>query len=141
MPRLEVRESINVDEKRRIAAAAAREVPESGSIIIDSGSTALHLADVLDRERDLTVITNSIPIIRSLALTDRPEVVVLGGALERKTMAMVDETGVELLRDITRRRPLHRLRRHVPGTRLHDALPGGGRHQAGHDGLPPAAWS
>ena len=30
----------------------------------------LHLADALDRERDLTVITNSIPIIRSLA-TDR----------------------------------------------------------------------
>ncbi len=101
VPRLEVREGINVDEKRRIAAAATGEVPERGSLIIDSGSTALHLADQLDRERDLTVITNSIPIIRSLALTDRPQVVVLGGALERRTMAMVDETGAELLRDIT----------------------------------------
>jgi DeoR family fructose operon transcriptional repressor len=101
VPRLEVRESSNVDEKRRIAAAAARELPVSGSVIIDSGSTALHLADVMDRERDLTVITNSIPIIRSLALTDQPEVIVLGGALERKTMAMVDETGVGMLRDIT----------------------------------------
>lgn len=101
VPRLEVREGINVDEKRRIATAATAEVPERGSLIIDSGSTALHLADQLDRERDLTVITNSVPIIRSLALTDRPQVVVLGGALERKTMAMVDETGVDLLRDIT----------------------------------------
>lgn len=101
VPRLEIRESINVDEKRRIAVAAAREVPEGGSIIIDSGSTALHLADALDRERELTVVTNSIPIIRSLALTERPEIVVLGGALERRTMAMVDETGVDLLRDIT----------------------------------------
>jgi DeoR family fructose operon transcriptional repressor len=101
VPRLEVRESINVDEKRRIAAAAAREVPESGTLIIDSGSTALQLADVLDRERDLTVITNSIPIIRSLSLTDRPQVIVLGGALERKTMAMVDETAVEMLRGVT----------------------------------------
>jgi len=101
VPRLDVREGINVDEKRRIAAAATGEVPERGSLIIDSGSTALHLADQLDRERDLTVITNSIPIIRSLALTDHPHVVVLGGALERATMAMVDETGVEMLRDIT----------------------------------------
>ena len=100
VPRLEVRESSNVDEKRRIAVAAAREVPESGTLIIDSGSTALHLADVLDRERDLTVITNSVPIIRSLALTDGPEVMVLGGVLERKTMAMVDETGVEMLRHL-----------------------------------------
>ena len=100
VPRLEVRELSNVDEKRRIAAAAAREVPESGTLIIDLGSTALHLADVLDRERDLTVITNSVPIIRSLALTDGPEVMVLGGVLERKTMAMVDETGVEMLRHL-----------------------------------------
>jgi DeoR family fructose operon transcriptional repressor len=90
-----------VDEKRRIATVAAREVPERGSLIIDSGSTALQLADQLDRERDLMVITNSIPIVRSLSLTDRPEVVVLGGALERRTMAMVDETGVELLRGLT----------------------------------------
>jgi DeoR family fructose operon transcriptional repressor len=101
VPRLEIRESINVDEKRRIAVAATREVPESGTLIIDSGSTALQLADALDRERDLTVITNSIPIIRSLALTDRPEIMVLGGALARRTMAMVDETGVDLLRGIT----------------------------------------
>jgi DeoR family transcriptional regulator, fructose operon transcriptional repressor len=101
VPRLEVRESSHVDEKRRIAAAAARELPVSGSVIIDSGSTALHLADVLDRDRDLTVITNSIPIVRSLALTDRPEVIVLGGALERKTMAMVDESGVAMLRDMS----------------------------------------
>ncbi len=64
------------------------EVPQSGSLIIDSGSTALHLADVLDRERDLTVITNHVPIIRSLATTERPNVVVLGGALRRRTTGL-----------------------------------------------------
>jgi DeoR family fructose operon transcriptional repressor len=101
VPRLEVREGLNVEEKRRIAAMAAREVPEHGSLIIDSGSTALHLAEMLDRERDLTVITNSIPIARALATTERPEIMVLGGTLERRTLAMVDETGVDLLRDIS----------------------------------------
>jgi DeoR family fructose operon transcriptional repressor len=101
VPRLEVREGHNVAEKRRIAKAALVEVPPRGAIIIDSGSTALQLADVLDRERDLTVVTNHVPIIRSLATTDRPEVMVLGGALRRRTMAFVDETSVETLRDIT----------------------------------------
>ena len=101
VPRLQVREGHNVDEKRRIAAAALAEVPESGTLIIDSGSTALHLADALDRDRELTVITNHMPIIRSLATTERPEVVVLGGALRRRTMAFVDETAVEALRDLT----------------------------------------
>jgi len=101
VPRLEVRESHKVGEKRRIATAALLEVPQSGSLIIDSGSTTLHVADLLDRDRDLTVITNSVPIIRSLATTERPDVVVLGGALERKTMTFADQPGVDMLRDIT----------------------------------------
>jgi DeoR family fructose operon transcriptional repressor len=100
VPRLEVREGRNVDEKRRIAGAALAEVPERGTLIIDSGSTALHLADMLYRDRDLVVVTNSIPIMRSLATTVRPKVVGLGGKLERRTMAFVDEMGVDMLRDI-----------------------------------------
>ncbi|MFV2064120.1 MAG: DeoR/GlpR family DNA-binding transcription regulator [Chloroflexota bacterium] len=100
-PRLQVREGRNVDEKRRIATAALAEVPERGSLIIDSGSTTLHLADLLPRDRELTVITNSVPVIRSLAHTDRPEVVVLGGLLKRLSQALVDETGIDMLRDIT----------------------------------------
>jgi DeoR family fructose operon transcriptional repressor len=101
VPRLEVRESRNVENKRRIATAALEEVPEGGSLIIDSGSTTLLLADLLHRDRDLTVITNSVPVIRSLALTDGPEIVVLGGLLKRLSGAMIDETGIDMLRDIT----------------------------------------
>jgi len=101
VPRLEVREGHNVAEKRRIARAAAVEIPEVGSIIIDSGSTALQLADVLDRERELTVITNHLPIVRSLATTDRPDIIVLGGTLRRRTMAFVDEIGVETLNGVS----------------------------------------
>lgn len=100
-PKLERRESQNVEEKHRIARAALEEVPERGAILIDSGSTSAHLADLLDRDRDLTVITNSIPIVQSLATTERPEVVVIGGRLQRNTMAFVDESGVDMLREIT----------------------------------------
>jgi DeoR family fructose operon transcriptional repressor len=101
VPRLEVREGHNVAEKRRIAKAALAEVPQTGSIIIDSGSTALQLADVLDREREIVVVTNQMSIVRSLATTERPDIIVLGGALRRRTMAFVDETGVEALRDMS----------------------------------------
>lgn len=101
VPRLEVREGHNAAEKRRIAKAALAEVPQTGSIIIDSGSTALQLADVLDRERDIVVVTNQMSIVRSLATTERPDIIVLGGALRRRTMAFVDETGVEALRDMS----------------------------------------
>ena len=100
VPRLAEREGHMIAEKRRIARAALAEVPERGTLIIDSGSTALHLADLLDRERDLVVVTNSIPIMRSLATTARPKIVGLGGKLERRTMAFVDEAGVEMLSEI-----------------------------------------
>ena len=100
VPELHVREGQNVEAKRRIGAAAAREVPERGSVLIDSGSTAAHLADAFDRDRDVTVITNAIPIAQSLATSDKPRVVVLGGTLRRRTMAMVDETGVQALREL-----------------------------------------
>ena len=100
VPRLQVREGHMIEEKRRIARAALTEVPERGTLIIDSGSTALHLADLLHRDRDLVVVTNSIPIMRSLATTERPKVIGLGGKLERRTMAFVDEAGVEMLSEI-----------------------------------------
>lgn len=100
VPELRVREGQNADEKRRIAALAALEVPERGAIIIDSGSTSFQLAELLDRERDLTVFTNSIPIAQSLARTERPRIVLLGGTLRRRTLAMVDETSVEQVRDL-----------------------------------------
>ena len=100
VPRLQVREGHMIKEKQRIARAALAEVPERGTLAIDSGSTALHLADVLVRDRDLVVVTISIPIMRSLAPTSRPKVVGLGGRLERRTMAFVDEAGVDMLREI-----------------------------------------
>jgi len=100
VPKLAVREGHMVEEKRRVARAALAEVPERGTLIIDSGSTALHLADMLHRDRDLVVVTNSIPIMRSLATTERPKVIGLGGKLERRTMAFVDEAGVEMLSEI-----------------------------------------
>ena len=100
-PQLEIRGSQNVEEKRRIARAALDLIPDRGSIIIDSGSTTAHLGDVLSRERKVTVVTNSIPIIEALAASEPIEVIVIGGRLRGSTMAAVDATGVDMLRDIT----------------------------------------
>lgn len=100
-PVLDIRMRQNAEAKSRIANAALQELPERGSIIIDSGSTAAYFADVLDRDRDLTVITNSIPIVTSLATTALPRVTLIGGGLRRDTMALVDEAGVEMLDGIT----------------------------------------
>jgi DeoR family fructose operon transcriptional repressor len=93
-PLLAVRNDRQVAEKRRMARLAIQELPDTGTIIIDSGSTLAPLAERLPRYRDLRVVTNSLLTAQILAANDRVEVVVLGGKLRKNTLAMVDQQTV-----------------------------------------------
>ncbi|MGF1645869.1 MAG: DeoR/GlpR family DNA-binding transcription regulator [Kineosporiaceae bacterium] len=93
-PSLTVRGSQHPDEKYRIAERALDEVADEESIIIDSGSTAAQLAGLLPRDRRLTVVTNSVPVVQVLATNEAVDVILLGGALKKATLALVDPTGV-----------------------------------------------
>ncbi len=70
----------NVSEKKKIAAIAKRYISSNDVIIIDSGSTTLELAKVIEDE-NLTVYTNDLQI--ALELAKKPNVVlnVTGGEL------------------------------------------------------------
>lgn len=100
-PRITVRETHHADEKRRIASRAVDELPGAGSIIIDSGSTLMMLAQMIPADSELTVFTNSIPAIESLSSHPSIELHVIGGKLRTDTMAMLDDTAVETVRNIT----------------------------------------
>lgn len=89
-PLLAVRNDLQVAEKRRMAQRAVLELPDSGTIIVDSGSTLTHLAERLPRDRPLQVITNSLLTAQILAENEAVEVVVLGGQVRKNTLAMVD---------------------------------------------------
>lgn len=99
-PNLIVRDTQNAAEKRRIARRAIEELPGEGTILIDSGSTLSFFAELLPEDRNLTVFTNSIPVIQSLSASAAIEVNVIGGLLRKNTMAMVDATGVDMIRDL-----------------------------------------
>jgi DeoR family transcriptional regulator, fructose operon transcriptional repressor len=91
-PLLEARHMVNAEEKLRIATMAVSEVPESGPVIIDSGTTGERLAEVFPVERDVHVVTNS--LLTALTLTRRglKQLTVLGGEVRTNRLAMVDET-------------------------------------------------
>jgi DeoR family fructose operon transcriptional repressor len=76
----------------RIATAAVAEVPERGSVIIDSGSTGQRLAEVFPVDRDVHVVTNSLVTALTLSRRGLRDLTVLGGAVRTKRLAMVDET-------------------------------------------------
>ena len=76
----------------RFATKAVKEVPERGSVIMDSGSTTLRLAEVFPVERDVHVVTNSLMAALTLSRRGLRQLTVLGGAVRTNTLAMVDDT-------------------------------------------------
>lgn len=100
-PLLEVRNDQQVAEKRRIARLAVQELPDSGTIIIDSGSTLTPFAECMPQDRELQVVTNSLLTAQALAKKENVDVVVLGGGLRKNTFAMVDAQTVAAVNEFT----------------------------------------
>jgi DeoR/GlpR family transcriptional regulator of sugar metabolism len=61
------RSTQNIRAKRNIAKAAVSLISDGYSIILDSGSTTIEIARLLDSFNSLTVITHSLPIAMVLA--------------------------------------------------------------------------
>lgn len=87
---LEQRMALHRDEKERIGAAAAKLLPEEGSVLIDSGTTTARLVEAIPSGNELVVTTNSLPL--AWEMTTRPNLTVLmpGGRVRPLTMAQVD---------------------------------------------------
>jgi DeoR family fructose operon transcriptional repressor len=83
---------VNAEEKLRIATMAVAEVPERGSVIIDSGTTGQRLAQVFPVDRDIHVVTNSLLTALTLSRRGLRELTVLGGLVRTNRHAMADET-------------------------------------------------
>jgi DeoR family fructose operon transcriptional repressor len=96
-PMLAARDVVNAEEKLRIATKAVEEVPERGSVLIDSGSTAQRLAEVFPVEREVHVVTNSLMTALTLSRRGLRQLTVLGGAVRTNTLAMVDDAAREEL--------------------------------------------
>lgn len=100
-PLLSKRNDRQDGEKRRIGAAAVNELPDTGSVIIDSGSTAGRFVDAIPIDTQLRFVTNSLLIARSLSERTDADVIVIGGKVRKNTFAMVDTQAVEAIEPLT----------------------------------------
>jgi DeoR/GlpR family transcriptional regulator of sugar metabolism len=74
------RVGLRAEAKRRIARAAKQLVADGETILIDGGTTTYHFArELLDR--DLQIVTNSLPIAQLFANDERVELLLTGGLL------------------------------------------------------------
>lgn len=84
-PALVERQSLMVEERRRIAVAAAERVERNDILMIGGGATTLHFArELAAREMPLTVITHAFSIAMALAAAPRLEVLMLPGKYDSR---------------------------------------------------------
>ncbi len=87
--------------KEAIGIRAAELVKDGQSVLLDSGTTTLAAARALKSRKQLTVITNSLPIACELQYCDQIQVVLLGGILRKETPDLIGalaEANVEQLK-------------------------------------------
>lgn len=94
------RESIHYEEKRRIGRRAAALIEDGDNIILDSGTTTLHIAKAIRNKRNLTVITNDINIAATLRFSSSIKVIVTGGVLFSESYMLNGLITDETLRSI-----------------------------------------
>lgn len=100
LPTYKLRQQQAPEAKAAIAAAATTLLSNGQIILMDSGTTTLHLAQNMPYDLRATVVTNSPPIATALAEYPNLEVVVIGGRLLKDSQAVVGASAAEALNQI-----------------------------------------
>ena len=86
-----------VEEKRRIGAAAADLVRDGETIFLGSGTTAMEVAACLHNRRDLTVFTNSLAVVNALGHAPGVTVTLLGGTVRMSEGSLIGPLTMQAL--------------------------------------------
>jgi len=85
-------------EKALIGAAAAAQIPENSSLVINIGTTTEQVARALYNHRDLVVITNNLNVVNILSGSPAKELILAGGVVRQSDGGIVGEAAVEFIR-------------------------------------------
>ncbi len=97
------REDARWQQKRRIAAAAARLIEDHDTILLDGGSTTYELARQLVG-RPLQVVTNSLPVANLFTSSELADLILLGGYVHGRTGVSLGQYANAMLEQINVRR-------------------------------------
>ncbi|MFN8380616.1 MAG: DeoR/GlpR family DNA-binding transcription regulator [Anaerolineales bacterium] len=94
------RESEQADEKSLIGRAAAELINDGETVFLGSGTTVLEAAKNLRERKNLTVITNSLPVLNVLAGIKEITVVSLGGQLRDSELSFIGHITEQALAEL-----------------------------------------
>lgn len=94
------RAQINARAKKRIARWAADMVEDGDSVLLDSSTTAFHLAPYLLERSNLSIVTNGIEVAFALAENPSHTIILIGGVLRPDRALTVGYLGEKLLQNL-----------------------------------------
>jgi DeoR/GlpR family transcriptional regulator of sugar metabolism len=94
------RQDEQTNEKIRIGQAAAALVQEGETVFLGSGTTVLEAARSLRGRRNLTVLTNSLPVVNALAGAEGITLICLGGMLRDSELSFIGHITEQALAEV-----------------------------------------
>ena len=95
---LEIREKIYLEEKHEIANKAIEFIQDGDTLMIDSSTTAVCVAQIVDKyEKKVTVITNSIRVVEVFQDSKWVKIVCVGGSFRKRTKSFIGSQAVNQL--------------------------------------------
>lgn len=89
----------NLEGKKRIARAVAEQIEDGESLMIDTGSTTIVVAQELAARQGLLVVTNSTEVGRTLAVVPGNQVFLAGGQLRAEDAAVLGASAVGFVQE------------------------------------------
>ena len=86
-------------EKKRIGVATAGMIKAGETIFLGSGTTVQEVARNLPKEIQLTIITNSLPVVNHLANYPNLDLIVIGGMLRHSELSMVGHIAEQAVKE------------------------------------------
>lgn len=93
------KESLQVDQKKKIAENSIQFINNSDYIILGSGTTVLYLARMLDNFEKLTVVTPSLFVSVELCKNDNIKTLQLGGNVRKSSNSVIGSIAEQTLND------------------------------------------
>lgn len=95
------RDATRAAHKDAIAAAATDVFPAGGaSVLLDAGTTTSRVAALIPTDRELVVVTNSVPVAARLSAVPSISLQLLGGRVRGLTQATVGEQALQTLEQL-----------------------------------------
>ena len=93
----DMREVVNLTAKERIGQRAAALVEDGDIIVLDTGTTTLHIARHIRDRQNVTVVTNDYQIARELEASPTIQIILLGGIVKKGYHCVVSINGRSIL--------------------------------------------